>query len=44
MHVKPAGMISVNVTVAGNPFTPVRVIVEVDDCPGETAEGDVAVI
>lgn len=37
-------MVSVSVIVPANPFTAVRVMVEADDCPGGTVEGDVAVI
>lgn len=44
LQVRPDGIVSINVIVPANPFTAVRVIVDVEDSPGETVAGDDAEI
>lgn len=41
-HVRPAGTVSVSVTVPANPFNAVIVTVEVADCVTSTAAGELA--
>lgn len=43
-HETPDGIESASVTALENPFMPTNVIVEVDEEPGVTVEGEVAVI
>ena len=43
-HVRPAGTVSVRVTVPGKPFSAVIVIVEVAEDPAGTDAGEVAEI
>ena len=43
-HDSPVGTLSVMVIVAENPFTLVRVIVELEDGPGDTVGGELAAI